>query len=822
MFSEKCFFSKKTFNFMIIPRKIFGLICGSTKPFILKKKKKFFLILAVHSSINLFNCMGLVLKTKSPFLHPTNYIISLLCFKNRIIILINKNIHILDYFIPTSRIFFLEKKINSLFFLGKFFLTLEKKKKKIAIFDPWKMNVKIEIEFKKEILAIKTQLSKKKKQLTFILKKNSEIEAWDLENVKCLLKINLKLKFFIFNFDFNKTTNKFILFLSKNYLLVFDIKKKKIKIYFIGIKKEKIKNIIFSYNFKKLIFLFGENSNFIWNKKKKNKIKFNFWVHIGKINPIGFFEETNIFLTLGIFDNTISIFRFSKKKLKFKLLKIKRENYLPIEKIKIVRLENFSLIFANVKGFLGFYKNKKLLQWEKNNYLKKNFLKRKKIIRHLYIEKEFIEKRDILVIIGFYKFQYPFLWKISENIVFPFLTKALYVNPFFKNINSLIFLSNYNFLLIGFEKNIICLLKIHNANIEHSFLNHHHFKKKNNCFVRTLNKNHDENLFISGCSHGTLKLWDVKDLKTKKKIKLKNKIIKTKWFLESDTIIVLCNNNHFYIIFPENFIVQRVLFAHKKLITDFFLIDSSKVLISSSLDKTIKIWNLFTASCLDSILMKFPIIEMDLCFKENNFITVHHNTLGIGFWKNEIKIEIKNSKNNYVKKNFFITEINSLVLNKIGKFFIKKKRKFSDPNKNYFMLEKNSTVRKLSSFENIPNFSKNKKIKNKKEIIKIIKKIIRNRNYFLKIIFLNGIKSFLENIKIITKFKKNGLIIYLFFGEILFENFLSFWNIDFSFKFFYNFFQTLKKKLNICYFKNFFSRLFIETNRVKKKLEWLN
>ena len=697
---------------MIIPRRIFGLISGISKPFIYKKKKKFFLLVAVHSALNFFSIKGLILKIKSPFLHHSNNIVSFISFYDRTIILCKKNFYIMDYFIPTTRIFILKKKISTILHVSHFFLALNEDKKKITLFDPWKLNIKLEIIFKQEILAIKHKKTSKKKRNILILKINNELEFWDFKKMICIFKINLKLKFSILNIDFEEKKKKITLLLSSSFLLFFDIKEKNIKLFSVGSRENNIKSLVFFSNLKKFIFLFGHKKYLIFDKLNKNNVRIEFLIHFGKINPIGFLENTNIFLTLGLFDNTIAIHKFSKKKVNFKLLKIKRDNYLPIEKIKIISSSNFSIIFANKKGFWGIFKNNSSRIFDFNDYFKKKIIKKKKLIRHLCTEKDVLEKKNTSVIISFYKIKTLFMWNVSDQNTFIKKTNMTIIQTLFKNINCLIFLSNIKSILIGFEENIICKFRIINEKIEQNFFNHHKSsKKKKDCFIKILNKNHNENQFLSCCSHGTIKLWNVKNFKNIKSLKLKNKIIRSKWFSESDTIIILCNNIIFYTIFPENFVIQQIFVGHNKFITDFYLFDNSKILISASMDNTIKLWNLFTAKCLSSVLLEFPVVEMEIDLIKNHFLTAHHNTIGIGYWKNmiEIKIVNKNLRKSFFKKKLYFNEKNSFVLNKLGKFSIKKFLKNDLKN---FKNSQTLVSQKTEFYFNFLNSIKSKKKKN--------------------------------------------------------------------------------------------------------------
>jgi len=212
------------------------------------------------------------------------------------------------------------------------------------------------------------------------------------------------------------------------------------------------------------------------------------------------------------------------------------------------------------------------------------------------------------------------------------------------------------------------------SNKSEYFINQHKNRRKRiNCIVTAIAINKNNSFFLSGCVHGTLKLWNKNDLKDSKKLKLHQKITQLDYNTESELILIIMQDNYIYLLFPETFSLKFILKGHSGQITDFRYFDNGKFLFTTSLDKTLKIWNIKRKKVVYSLKLKFPIISFEIDMKKNYLISSHHFTRTLGFWSIIRKFERTcNPKN-------FCLEKNGVVEIKKRDFLQrrKKKKKFS-------------------------------------------------------------------------------------------------------------------------------------------------
>ena len=149
----------------------------------------------------------------------------------------------------------------------------------------------------------------------------------------------------------------------------------------------------------------------------------------------------------------------------------------------------------------------------------------------------------------------------------------------------------------------ICLLKGHSQSVNCSDI----YIKKNN------------NYLISGCKDGSIKLWDIKQIKENNDGDNNNDFIEINESLSSKVIhdgevnaIKFSPNGKMmasgsddktiklFEISNNNFNLVHTLSGHKKGITDISFSPYAKILASSSTDKMIKMWNLVDYTCLNT------------------------------------------------------------------------------------------------------------------------------------------------------------------------------------------------------------------------------
>eukprot|EP00357_Protocruzia_adherens_P000269 CAMPEP_0114977970 /NCGR_PEP_ID=MMETSP0216-20121206/3543_1 /TAXON_ID=223996 /ORGANISM="Protocruzia adherens, Strain Boccale" /LENGTH=617 /DNA_ID=CAMNT_0002339107 /DNA_START=308 /DNA_END=2161 /DNA_ORIENTATION=- len=79
--------------------------------------------------------------------------------------------------------------------------------------------------------------------------------------------------------------------------------------------------------------------------------------------------------------------------------------------------------------------------------------------------------------------------------------------------------------------------------------------------------------------------------------------------------------------------------AHEQRITDLSFSPDAKWLISASLDKSLKIWDLAASSLVEWVTFKKPVVSFDISPKGDMLATAHAGSRGIFFWTNRFMFE---------------------------------------------------------------------------------------------------------------------------------------------------------------------------------------
>lgn len=615
----------------LVPQKSFGLISGQTKPLFFKFQKKIFFLVSIFSSLTLFELKTLNYRAKTPFLHPLEKISFTMLFKNRTIVSFHKTLFVLDHFIPTIKLFFQKSQIIKVVQTKDKFVLFYKHKNKIQICNPKNMSVSKEIYFFTKIFDFHILENEKKESIVICLSKSGFLEFWSLSGPKLfkILKFNFEKEIFLIKAL--KNSSKLCIILTNGKILIFDfldevlLKRKKI---FFPRNLKKIAVFFFSFS---IFFVCSSKGNFMYDfyRGKKKKLKNHLFSHAGETNI--FIGNSNLLFSSCFSDNFIKIFQFNDSKKNFNLIKKIIGIFSTIEIIKKFPKYKKYILGLSLQNLLVFGKNRHLM--ELGNFSKNRKIE-KKAVRELIIKIQKSDKKNITVMVHFFRKKFPFFWNIIENKLKYRKKCEIFKGCKIKKIISSVFFSNGKRILFGCTENKIILLDYLKKNHKKLTLNHHKtIQKRNFCLVSCIEICKINNYFLSGCLHGTLKLWRKKNLKYPKKLKLFSKIIKIKWNIELDLIFVVCGDFKIYLVLPEKFLIKTVFKGHSCSITNLKILNGGKTFITSSLDKTIKIWHLKKNKTLFSVFLFFPVISFEVNIKENLLISAHNFTKALGFWK---------------------------------------------------------------------------------------------------------------------------------------------------------------------------------------------
>jgi hypothetical protein len=683
--------------------------------------KNHFLI-SKYSIIYLYKTENLKLKKKTPILHNKFLIKSVIIVKNRIFVTINCTLHILDFYIPLTRIKIFSKPIsNILRFKNTIFLFSKEE----------------QIGFTIDIRTLKSLKSLKRVSENFSLfepnvaiKKNfilfftieGILEIWNIETLKKICSLNLKLIFNCKNFLFigckeaivaNFLKNKvFISCLCKNFNPII-LKHKKLE------KLEKISFLKRNYS----SFLIKNEKDLYLITKKKILKKLSLKCHQGNIQSADLINY-KFLLTTGSFDNTIAIHYFNQNKLNFNFILKKSGRINPLRKIHLLQ---FNRIFSKIESqFLNLEKIKTLeikkinkyhfpvvknpIKIKTRNKLKINYgtSKLKQVI--IKTNPVYFERYKILIL--FFRDSKIWSWDSTIDNFDILLPKTIKIENNFNYVCSMGISCKLNILIISFENNLISFFDLINQRFLFSGKNHNFLDLSFNCRIKFCELDPSEILFLSYCSHGILNLWSLITLKIQKTLILKG-LGFLKWSTLRDLISISTVDFKIYLCIPQDLYTIRVFFGHFGQINGLFFINNDRYLLSFSIDKTLKIWDLFENVCCDQIKFNFYPLNIWNNHETSSVFISHENTIGLSVWTYfSIKTKFKENfstlkifKGNEINFSFFGTSRTSFKWNKLKKSglinlnhntgtihsFSKKKKliKTGKKNKNKFLMTKN-------------------------------------------------------------------------------------------------------------------------------------
>ncbi|KAF9316671.1 hypothetical protein BG003_001695 [Podila horticola] len=142
---------------------------------------------------------------------------------------------------------------------------------------------------------------------------------------------------------------------------------------------------------------------------------------------------------------------------------------------------------------------------------------------------------------------------------------------------------------------------------------------------------------ISGSLDGQLKLWDIKSGKCEHSMEMPAPITHLLLFTENNHLAVICDDLCIRIVDVDNRRVVREFWGHSNRITDMTFSPDGHWLVSSSLDATIRTWDLPTGHMVD--IFRCESIATSLSFSPTGdyLATAHVDNVGIFLWANRMQ-----------------------------------------------------------------------------------------------------------------------------------------------------------------------------------------
>nr|UXY86703.1 WD repeat-containing protein 13 [Cryptomonas paramecium] len=686
---------------IVKPHGIAGANFEFSFPFFLKRNNEIFFLLSVHSCLNLFKLKTLSIKTKSPFIHHRFPILDKVLVKNRIIIILKNGIHVLDYFIPLTRFFYFFKKPD-VFFINQFLIIIyDKMLKKFTILNPWTFSLFCKFKLPNKIICIQVTKCTKFQKNVCILNDENEIEVRNqFMQKKMVLKLYSTFTHQCFSSNSINFSNSFIYrFNKKTFIYDFLLKK---KIY-------QFKTKIFHFNantvFYKKNLIIGYKNHFLFycipkGSLKKIKLRINFSKNY-------FFKiYKNFTLNLKFYNQAIYLYQYSHKKAQFSLIVCRFSNRYPSIRLKKHENNKHENIYIDLIG--------RICLW-KYNYIRSIIFKKEKKLKPRVIHFQttfFQQKKNFYLIIIFQQFNYPYIWKISQTRISKLKIVTLLEKKKQGKVTSIFSIKNSNELCImTYRKNLVCLFDLNRIKYLCKKKNHITTKKKT-CKVTSVFCNTTGSFFISLCFCNILIIWKTKNFQKIQYIKIKNQIYFLKWFCKFNIITIVDYHNQILLMFLNCFFNLKKCIGHEKKINDILIVKNLNFLISSSFDKTIRVWDLFRNKCKFAIKFSYSPCYLVINRTQDTLISGHLFTTGLSLFRiNKCKFlryffylyKDLNEQSKKIlpiffkrKKNFFLSIYKSFYKKKNSNFFIKTMVKFKKTNKTSLDIFKNVNFLALS------------------------------------------------------------------------------------------------------------------------------
>ncbi|OMJ20785.1 U3 small nucleolar RNA-associated protein 21 [Smittium culicis] len=150
----------------------------------------------------------------------------------------------------------------------------------------------------------------------------------------------------------------------------------------------------------------------------------------------------------------------------------------------------------------------------------------------------------------------------------------------------------------------------------------------------------DRNTFLFTCSlDKTIKIFKIKDCTIYKDIELPSIPSMIVFHRNSDLLAVVCDDLKIRVYDAESGNLVRQFVGHKNQITDLTFSPDGRWLISSSLDSTIRTWDLPTGYLIDIFKVNSVPISLDISPNFDFLVTCHADNVGLCLWTNKTLFE---------------------------------------------------------------------------------------------------------------------------------------------------------------------------------------
>ncbi|GJQ15250.1 hypothetical protein GpartN1_g7041.t1 [Galdieria partita] len=192
-----------------------------------------------------------------------------------------------------------------------------------------------------------------------------------------------------------------------------------------------------------------------------------------------------------------------------------------------------------------------------------------------------------------------------------------------------------HFASIGTDLGMLDLYNLQSGSYRGSWTDEHCHSRAHLLAVTGVEFDNLGETLVSASTDGLLKFWSRQELKLLYTTEIGIPIVQIVWGYVCNLLAVLCDNFQIYLVDPETKQIARRFIGHRGPLTDAQFSGDGYFLLSSSLDGSLRVWNIQLGHCVD--IYEFEHAPTSIAFSPNNdFIaTCHSNCVGIALWSNQ-------------------------------------------------------------------------------------------------------------------------------------------------------------------------------------------
>jgi U3 small nucleolar RNA-associated protein 21 len=140
---------------------------------------------------------------------------------------------------------------------------------------------------------------------------------------------------------------------------------------------------------------------------------------------------------------------------------------------------------------------------------------------------------------------------------------------------------------------------------------------------------------ITAGADGLIKVWSFRLKTLLKVVELPSPVTRISFHKESELLGVACDNFHVHVVDVNNGRIVRTFAGHCGKITDICISPDSRWLITSSVDCSVRTWDIPTGHMIDIFTCETPPTSVTMSPTSNFIATTHIDELGIFLWANK-------------------------------------------------------------------------------------------------------------------------------------------------------------------------------------------